>query len=159
MHARGATPDGALSIAPIDRNAQEDARLLQWTGRRALLELLATPALEFGAPGEEGLALIVDLRIDRLPATGRVEWLLDCGPGCAASVDATAQLGALPRGRWLRVGMPLDCLRAGGDAGRRRVATPFALRAEAGLTLALSQIAIGRDPEHRLTCPSSAASR
>lgn len=159
MHARGATPDGALSIAPIDRNAQEDARRLQWTGRSALLELLATPALEFGAPGEEGLMLIVDLRIDRLPATGRVEWLLDCGPGCVASVDATAQLAALPRGRWLQVGMPLDCLRAGGDAGRRRVATPFALRAEAGLTLALSQIAIGRDPEHRLTCPSPAASR
>ena len=42
MHTRGATPDGALSIAAVDRSAQEDARQLHWTGTGAA-ELMALP--------------------------------------------------------------------------------------------------------------------
>ncbi|MFZ5637881.1 MAG: glycoside hydrolase family 3 N-terminal domain-containing protein [Pseudomonadota bacterium] len=155
MHARGATPDGALSLAPIDRNAQEDARILRWTGGQASAELVATPALDLGGPGDEGRSVIVEMRIDAVPAAGTIEWRADCGPGCEVVVDVGTRLAAWPRGQWLRVGMPLTCLRAHGDAGVRSVPIPFGLRAGSGLQLAISEIGLGTDPTHRLDCDAT----
>ncbi len=154
MHARGATPDGTLALAPLDRRAQEDARLLRFTGS-ALAELAATPPITLQTPEDDALLLIVDLRIDTLPAAGKVQWLARCTPNCDLSLDVGAQLAALPQGRWLRVGLPLRCLRSE-NGGLRTVSMPFGLRAAAGTQLAISEVGLGTDAGHRLECPATA---
>jgi beta-glucosidase len=156
MHTRGATPDGALSIAAVDRLAQEDARQLRWSGNAAsTAALMATPAQDLQRQTDGDVWVIADLRIDALPASGKVEWLAACGDNCGASVDVTSQLAALPRGEWLRVGMILKCLRSAGANDMRNVTVPFAWRAAPGLGITLSGIGLGTDPTHKLACPSA----
>jgi beta-glucosidase len=156
LHARGATPDGSVSITPVDRNAQEDARALRWSGRgSATVDLLATAPLDLQRQTDGDVWVIADLRIDAVPATGSIEWRADCGPGCAAAVDVGTQWRSLPRGEWLRVGVLLKCLRTAGAADMRRIGIPFGLRSAPGLALTLSGIELGTDPDHRLACPST----
>lgn len=157
MHTRGATPDGTLSITPVDRRAQEDARRLQWSGRgAATVELLANPALDLQRQTDGDVWVIADLRIDAMPASAKVDMLANCGPGCTARIDIAPQLTAFPRGEWLRVGMLLKCLRAAGIREMRTVSSPFGLRATAGLQLTISDIGLGTDATHRLDCPVAA---
>lgn len=162
MHTQGGTPDGSLTIAALDRRAQEDARVLTWRGGApATVELLASPALDLRAAAADDAWLVADVRIDALPADGAVTLLFGCGDGCAATRDLTPQLAALQRGEWLRIGLPLRCLRDAGagegtDAGRfERVGLPFGLRASPGTRIALSDIAVGAEPTQALTCPGT----
>lgn len=156
MHTRGATPDGTLSIAAVDRLAQEDARQLRWTGAAAsTAALMATPALDLQRQTDGDVWVIADLRIDALPKTGKVELQAACGEKCGASIDVTSQFATLPRGEWIRVGMLLKCLRSAGATDMRNVTVPFALRAAPGLDITMSGIGLGTDPTHRLECPAA----
>ena len=162
MHTQGATPDGSLGIAAVDRRAQEDARVLTWRGSAAsTVELLATPALDLREAAADDAWLLADMRIDTLPADGAVTLLFGCGEGCAAAVDLAPQLATLQRGEWLRVGLPLRCLRdaATGTSAAvsmfERVGIPFGLRAPPGTRLAISDIAVGAEPTQALTCPGA----
>lgn len=156
MHTRGATPDGTLSIAAVDRLAQEDARQLRWTGvAGATAALMATPALDLQRQTDGDVWVIADLRIDALPKSGKVELQAACGEKCVASIDVTSQFATLPRGEWIRVGMILKCLRSAGASDMRNVTVPFALRAAPGLDIAISGIGLGTDPTHRLECPAA----
>lgn len=156
MHTRGATPDGTLSIAAVDRLAQEDARQLRWTGAAAsTVALMATPALDLQRQTDGDVWVIADLRIDALPKTGKVELQAACGEKCGASIDVTSQFATLPRGEWIRVGMILKCLRSAGATDMRNVTVPFALRAAPGLDITMSGIGLGTDPTHRLECPAA----
>lgn len=158
MHTRGATPDGTLAIAAIDRHAQEDARTLRWSGRAgATVWLQASPALDLQRQTDGDVWVIADLRIDALPAAGKVELLADCGDDCGARIDVTSQLATFPRGEWLRVGMLLKCLRASGVREMRTVSVPFGLRGGPGLQLSMSDIGLGTDATHRLECPGGGA--
>ena len=156
MHTRGATPDGTLSIAAVDRLAQEDARQLRWTGAAgATAALMATPALDLQRQTDGDVWVIADLRIDALPKSGKVELQASCGEKCGASVDVTSQFATLPRGEWIRVGMILKCLRSAGATDMRNITVPFALRAAPGLEITMSGIGLGTDPTHRLECPAA----
>ena len=157
MHTRGATPDGTLSIAAVDRLAQEDARQLRWTGAAAsTAALMATPALDLQRQTDGDVWVIAELRIDALPNTGKVELQAACGEKCGASIDVTSQFASLPRGEWIRVGMLLKCLRSAGATDMRNITVPFALRAAPGLDITLSGIGLDTDPTHRLECPAAA---
>jgi len=158
MHARGATPDGALSIVAVDRNAQEDARQLRWAGNTpSTVALMATPAQDLQRQTDGDVWVIADVRIDALPKSGKVEWLAACGDACNAAVDVSAQFRSLPQGEWIRVGMILKCLRAAGASEMRNITVPFALRAAPGTALTLSAIGLGTDPTHRLECPATSS--
>jgi len=157
MAARGTTPDGTLSIAPIDRGAQEDARLLRWSGKGpATVELVATPTLDLQRQTDGDVWMIVALRVDALPAGAAIQWRADCGADCAGAIDVGPQLAALPRGQWLRVGVLLKCLRSAGATDMGRMTAPFGLRAPPGTVLAISDIGLGTDPDRRLDCPPAA---
>ncbi len=158
MHTRGATPDGTLSIAAVDRLAQEDARLLRWTGAAAsTAALMAAPAQDLQRQTDGDVWVIADLRIDALPESGKVELQASCGEKCGASIDVTSQFAKLPQGEWIRVGMILKCLRSAGATDMRNITVPFALRAASGLEIAMSGIGLGTDPTHRLECPAASS--
>nr|WP_101927575.1 glycoside hydrolase family 3 protein [Luteimonas sp. 4-12] len=150
LHPRVATPDGTLTLAAVDYQTQEGARLLTWTGN-ATAELLSHSPSDLSRETNGDSLLLATLRVDALPASGDVVLYATCGDDCKAELPVGAWLGTLPRGEWVTAGVPLKCLTAAGlDA--TRIGTPFAVRAPAGLTLGLADIRIGTEATHRLDC-------
>ena len=75
----------------------------------------------------------------------------ESGEGCGGELPVGDALAKLPRGEWMRVGVPLECLRAAGvDTGKLDV--PFALRMGSGARIALARVAVGDGFEHEVGC-------
>ena len=150
LHPRVATPDGTLTLAAVDYQTQEGARLLTWTGN-ATAELLSHSPFDLARETNGDSLLLATLRVDALPASNDVVLYAGCGEGCKAELPIGPWLATLPRGEWTTIGVPLRCLTAAGlDA--TRVSTPFALRAPAGLTLGLADVRTGTEAAHTLDC-------
>ncbi|MCD9095464.1 exo 1,3/1,4-beta-D-glucan glucohydrolase [Luteimonas fraxinea] len=150
LHPRVATPDGTLTLAAVDYQTQEGARLLTWTGN-ATAELLSHSPSDLSRETNGDSLLLATLRIDALPASGDTVLYAGCGEGCKAELPIGPWLATLPRGEWITAGVPLKCLTVAGlDA--TRVSTPFAIRAPSGLTLGLADIRIGTEATHKLDC-------
>jgi beta-glucosidase len=133
----GLADNGALAVRPIDRDAQEDAREMAWSGRSRGTLLVASPrATDLSHAGP--LALSIAIRVDERPAAP-VALELKCGPGCSAKYDVTARLAALAGTGWTTLVVPLRCL-PGADL--RHVTAPFALSTSGRMRLSLSSIAL-----------------
>ncbi|ATD66737.1 1,4-beta-D-glucan glucohydrolase [Luteimonas chenhongjianii] len=150
LHPRVATPDGTLTLAAVDHQTQEGARLLTWTGN-ATAELLSHSPVDLSRETNGDSLLLVTLRVDALPASGDIVLSAGCGEACKGELPVREWLATLPRNEWVTAGIPLKCL-AGAGLDTTRVSTPFALRAPAGLTLGLAEVRIGTDATHRLDC-------
>lgn len=150
MHPQVKSPDGHLALTAIDHKVQEGARLLVWTGD-ATAELVSSSALDLVRETNGDVQLVTTLRVDALPADGKVSLVVGCGEGCSAEIPLGESLAALPQGEWQRVGVLLKCLRqAGADTGRLDM--PFAIRSGAGLQLALAEVALATDVDHKVDC-------
>lgn len=149
LHPRVATPDGTLTLAAVDYQTQEGARLLTWTGN-ATAELLSHSPFDLGSEAGESM-LLATVRVDALPASNDVALYAGCGEDCKAELPIGQWLATLPRGEWTTIGVPLHCLTAAG-LDTTRVSTPFALRAPAGLTLGLADVRTGTEAAHTLDC-------
>ena len=146
-----ATADGSLGVAALDYKAQEDARQLRWSGDGpARVELLAKAPLDVTRQTNGDVMLVAMLRLDGLSAKG-TEIGMGCGSGCEARIPIGAQLAALPRGRWLRVGIPLKCFRQAG-ADMSRLERPFEWISGPGEDIALTQVSLGTVSDKTLTC-------
>jgi beta-glucosidase len=133
----GTADNGAVAVRPIDREAQEDAREVTWSGRSRGTLLIANPrAVDLSHAGP--LALSLAVRTDEKP-TGPVTLELKCGPGCSAKYDVTARLAALVGAGWTTLIVPLRCLTA---ADLSHVTAPFALLTSGRMRLSLSSIAL-----------------
>lgn len=142
------SPAGALELRAVDHLAQEDARALSWSAKGALhLQLDAPIDIERETNGD--VRLLVRLRLDALGDEG-LRLGMGCGEACAASVDLGTRLGAV-RGQWLRVGVPLKCLRSGG-LKVDRVDAALQLEAGAGTSLRIATVELGTDAELVLAC-------
>ncbi len=133
----GAADNGALAVRPVDRDAQEDARELTWSGKSRGTFRIANPRpVNLAAAGP--LALELAVRVDRAPiAATAVE--MGCGPGCSARIDVTQRLTGLVGKGWQTLHLPLSCLK-GVDLSR--VTVPFALSTAGAAQLTLSSVAL-----------------
>lgn len=150
VHAQEQSSDGKLKLTPFDYKVQEGARQLAWSGE-ATAELRSAAPMDLNRETNGDVFVIATLRIDALPADGKVALLASSGntPAELAIGDA---LKKLPRGEWVRFGVPLKCLRvAGAETGKLEV--PFALRSGAGLTVALADVSAATAFDHKLDCP------
>jgi len=151
VHAQAQTADGRLAMTAIDHKVQEGARKLVWTGD-ATAELLSSEPIDLIRETNGDVFVVATVRVDALPADGKASLRVRCGDACEADLPIGPLLAKLPRGEWTRVGVQLKCLRvAGADTGKLDV--PFALRAGAGLELALAEVVAGTDFDHKLDCP------
>ncbi|TWH99975.1 beta-glucosidase [Luteimonas cucumeris] len=151
VHPQAATADGALAMNAIDHKVQEGARRFAWSGD-ATAQLRSNAPIDLVRETNGDVYLVATLRVDALPADGQAALVVGCGEKCRAQLPIGEALAALPHGEWTRLGIQLKCLRvAGADTGKLDV--PFAIRAGAGLELALAQMAASTDFQHKVDCP------
>ena len=150
VHPAAKTADGSLEMSAINTEVQEGARLFNWTGAGAV-QLLSYQPLDLSRETNGDVPVVLELRVDALPATPDATLSAGCGEGCAGEAAIGEALAKLPRGEWTRLGVPLKCLRAGG-ADTARLVLPFALRAAAGTTLALSGVSVSTEFDHLAGC-------
>ena len=133
----GGADNGAIAVRPVDRDAQEDAREISWSGTSRGTLIVANPrAADLSAAGP--LALTLDLRIDQGP-TAPATLEIRCGPGCTARLDIAPRLAAIAGQGWQKLSIPLSCLPG---ARLDSVTAPFALSSGTPLRLTLSSIAL-----------------
>jgi beta-glucosidase len=144
--------DGSLRVSALDYRRQEDARRLQWSGTgEAAYVLHADTPLDLTRQANGDVQLTLDLRIEAL-APGRLVLGMACsGADCAGLVPVDAALGALPKGKWLQVGMPLKCFEAAG-ADMQHIDVPFRLETAARATIDITHVELGTNPDHVLPC-------
>ncbi len=150
-----ATADGSLHIASLDYKAQEDARDLAWSGGHgtARAELVAPTSLDVERETNGDVMLVTTLRVGALSPQGTTIGVA-CGRGCGAAVPIGKQLAALPRGQWLRVGVPLKCFRDAG-ADMSKLDRPFEWSSSPGERIAIADVSLGTVADTTLACPAA----
>jgi beta-glucosidase len=149
--ATGASPSGALRIAPEDHAAQEDARVATWSGATT-----ATLALERAAPldlqreANGQLSLAFEYRVDA-PPTGAVKLAVECGATCRGVVPIESQLRKAPRGEWRQFKILLQCFQKSG-ADMRSVTAPFTLTTGGSLQLGIANVRLDTGLRDAITC-------
>ena len=84
--AVGSSATGALRVTTVDRSAQEDARLAQWSGGRvATLALEGPKPVDLQREANGQLSLTFDYRVDAAPP-GDVELAMECGDKCRGQI-------------------------------------------------------------------------
>ena len=132
----GATGNGRLRIAGVDRRAQEDARSLVWNGTGgASVQIIAAQPLDISRESNGELSLVFEYRVDTRP-TGLVT--LSMG---STGFPITGALRSATAGQWTTLAVPLRCFARGG-VDMQRVALPFVLTAAGKLGLSLSDVRI-----------------
>ncbi|KRE97860.1 1,4-beta-D-glucan glucohydrolase [Frateuria sp. Soil773] len=148
-----ASPGGNVKIVGVDYKAQEDARRVKWSGAGGSLALVANAPLDLNRETNGDIQLVMTLRVDEVPAAGEVSLGVDCAKGCRARLPFRAALGGLPKGKWVRVGVPLKCFRDAG-ASMDALHAPFVIESRAPLTLSLSQVQLDARADTVLPCPA-----
>lgn len=144
--------DGSVRISAIDYQAQEDARRIEWTGAApASVALHSASRLDQDRQTNGDVLLVATMKVDAL-APGEVGLAVACGARCGATVPLAATLATLPKGKWLRVGVPLKCFRDLG-ADMTRIEVPFRLHSAARATLSISRVTLGTDVDKTVACP------
>ena len=138
----GRSPAGTLTLAGVDRNAQEDARRFTWSGtREADIRIEPNHALDIGREANGELSLVMQYRIDAKPTS---DVALSMGNAAKiVSVPVTGVLRAAPIGQWQTLAMPLKCFVVAG-VDPHTVSEPFSLSTTGKLILSISDIRITR---------------
>ncbi len=147
----GATGNGRLRVAGVDRRAQEDARSFAWNGSGAATALItvAQPVdLSRERVGE--LSLVIEHRVDARP-TAPVTLSMGSGATGAGSVPIAGALRAVPVGQWATLTVPLRCfVGAGVDFGR--IMTPLSIGTPGTLSLAISDVRVASAAVSQTSC-------
>lgn len=132
---------GVVSVSATDRDAQEDALRITWSGKgegqffmqadtpQDLTDLLAADS-----------ALVIYLKVERAPNKG-VTVRMDCQHPCGAKGDLTELLRKIPADTWVALAIDLQCF-ANGGADFSRIDTPFLLVTRGKLTVVTADIRI-----------------
>jgi beta-glucosidase len=137
--AVGNSADGVLTVAALDHAAQEDARLVKWSGGSpATLALQGTAPIDLQREANGQLSLTFDYRVDA-PPTAPVTLGIECGPGCRGDLPVDTQLKQAPAGEWRRLKVPLHCFQNRG-VDLRNVTAPFLLTTAGRLELGIANV-------------------
>ena len=132
----GATGNGRLQVAGVDRRAQEDARRFTWNGSGwAAAQIVAAQPLDISREANGELSLVFEYRVDRAPTA----------PVTIGMETITLPIGGALRsaavGQWTTLAVPLRCFaRAGVDMSR--VSTPFSIATAGRLELSVSDVRV-----------------
>ncbi|HKE93087.1 MAG TPA: putative glycoside hydrolase, partial [Povalibacter sp.] len=153
--ATGATAHGALKISAVDRTAQEDGRLLNWSGRGlATLAIERTDPIDLQRETNGQLSLVFDYRVDAAPSdkvTLAVECHSTAAAPCRSEIPIEAQLRAAPKGEWQQYRILLSCFQKGG-ANMWAVTSPLTLSTAGSLQLGIANVKLDTGLQNAVTC-------
>ncbi|WP_307089501.1 glycoside hydrolase family 3 C-terminal domain-containing protein [Sphingomonas faeni] len=132
----GSGNNGSVAVRPVDRERQEDAREIVWSGRSRGTLLVAN--LRPQDLGPQSPTVTLTLRVDRAP-TAPTSLEMRCGQGCVGKRDVTAALTRLAGRGWTTFSMPLSCL-IGADL--HKATAPFAMTTSGEMRLSISSISL-----------------
>ena len=120
-------PSGSVSVTTVDGDLQEDSRRVSWTGDgEGRFFWQASSILDWRDYLDNDAALSVTFKIEKHPE-GPVQQEVDCGVSCSGTFEMGPTFKAVPKGQWVRSGVPLRCLeKAGADLSQVRA--PFVLK-------------------------------
>ncbi|MDB6012871.1 MAG: glycoside hydrolase family 3 protein [Gammaproteobacteria bacterium] len=152
----GALADGRLIMTAADKSAQEDARLLSWSGAGpASVGLTGTSAIDLQREANGQLSLAFDYKAS-YPLTANMTLRMDCGADCRGGVPITREVAATAPGQWGHLKVPLACFaRAGADMSH--VTTPFALETSGKLALTIANIHLESGTDGVASCADGPA--
>jgi beta-glucosidase len=137
--AKGASSGDTIRVAALDRAAQEDARLLTWSGsRRGTVALQGSAPVDLQREANGQLSLAFDYKVEQAP-TAPVELRLECGVSCSGAVPIEEQLRAAPAGEWRGFKILLQCFQQRG-ADMRRITAPFTLTTNGALSMGVANV-------------------
>lgn len=130
--------DNALIIRSIDRAAQEDAKQVIWSGGNRGAIALTGPITDYTAAVHYGMNLVIQYRVDTLPA-GPVTLFTKSGNNdYQASLDITQLLTETILGEWTQAIVSLDkFVTAGADMTQL---TTLGIETDAPFSFSLSEI-------------------
>lgn len=152
---RGKSLGGGISIRGTDFKAQEDARILTWSGNGfASASVKTLRDVDLSALGDmDALALEIDWRVDEAPDT-QMSLSMGCGEGCGGALDVSKMLKNLPANEWTTSSISLTCF-ANAGLEPAKVETLLKLETESAASVAIhsAKITPSGDSAH---CPSTA---
>jgi beta-glucosidase len=143
-------------MTAADKSAQEDARLLSWSGAGpASVGLTGTSAIDLQREANGQLSLAFDYKAS-YPLTANMTLRMDCGADCRGGVPITREVAATAPGQWGHLKVPLACFaRAGADMSH--VTTPFALETSGKLALTIANIHLESGTDGVASCADGPA--
>ena len=146
---RGAVSSrGELNLSVVDREVQEDARRVEFTGTG---KHLSQVYFQFEDPVNmrplevAGGALSFDIRLLKKP-TEQVLLRMDCGYPCSGQIDITSILSEAALSHWQKLAFPMECFaQLGVDSSK--VNTPFLLATTGELAFEISEVVLAETPD------------
>jgi beta-glucosidase len=141
-----------LMVTAVDRQVQEDARLVRWSGESvAMVYLRADEAIDLTREANGGIALVFDVLVEEPPASSVMLGMI-CGDECGSRMDITGLLGASPVGEWQTLTIRLSCF-ADVAVDLAHVTTPFLIATDGELTLRFADVRLESAAEGEVPCP------
>jgi beta-glucosidase len=154
----GSLSGDLVTLVAADKAAQEDARLIHWSGAGpAWVGLTGNAPIDLQREANGQLSLGLDYKVDS-PIATNVDLRVECGAGCRGAVPIARVLAAAPSGQWAHLKVPLVCFaKAGADLGH--VTTPFAVQTKGRLALSVANIHLESGLDGVISCDDTAAAR
>ncbi len=142
---KGQSISGAIKTTATDYKAQEDTRLIDWTGTdRAMLSLSAQRALDFTDIGAiNSLVLAVSWKIDDLfEDMENAHIAMYCGEGCGGKLSLSSIFGSQQiKAGWHEHQIPVRCFVSNG-LDPQNVTTPFQISGDGAARIKLHKVEI-----------------
>jgi beta-glucosidase len=140
--ARQESPRGSVVVA-----SEPDGSAVAWTGTQSGMFTISGRAGDMRPQAEQGLAIDVRYRVDRVP-TQRVKIGVRCteplcGTQGGAMLDVTHIFKSAQPGNWRTLSIPLSCFTAAG-ADLAGVVVPFAVETSGPFGLTISEVRLAR---------------
>jgi len=130
---------GSITVKAIDRDVQEDARLLTFDGKSvAGYQLISNFPEDLRSNDEANSALVFDLKVNSA-VKSPIELAMLCEENCDANVDITDLVSTAMQDKWVTFAVDLQCFKQKG-ATFNRIVSPFSLETAGEVSLGLSHI-------------------
>ncbi|NNE58309.1 MAG: glycoside hydrolase family 3 protein [Hellea sp.] len=128
---------GGIAISGTDYKAQEDSRIIHWSGNgEASASIKTLRPVDLSQLGDlDQMSLNLLWRMDSPPTSPMIA-TMGCGDGCGASLDISDIISSLPEGEWANTAIPVRCF-ANAGLDTENVNTVLQLTNESAAIVAL----------------------
>lgn len=134
-----------LNVRTIDKDVQEDARQITFTGSQtSKFSIASEETIDLTEQRDQGQSLFLNLRIDS-PINEALYISMGCENTCGNSIDISDDMKKLALNEWQEVNISLACFEKSG-VSLNEVSSPFQLSSDGPLTISFSEVSIRSTP-------------